>query len=437
MRAALARGLYRDGRRWTIIRADGGVDGRFSRLRDNLRSQTLSLHLGYSSNTVSIILKRKPFYSLAATENQSSIGHTFDQLVSLAKGSMANLIISMDFDMSLKQIQDTLAAMSPEMYTVFESAGIASSTVFDQVTGQRQSQRRFNRKFEKVLTQEEEPLEQRGWNLWARFIGNNTERDSECDYSGHSLSMTGLVAGIDRLFRNKVMVGISMAHTDSNLEWDQREHEGTVRATQIGLYGSFNAENLFVDASFGYSDIDNNGARDISFSRVTGSVSSDFNSHALHGRLTVGYDFKLGNFLLGPMASVRYVRLTRDGFTEEGGDYLNLVIEDGERESLTSSFGLAFGGMMRMGEWSLSPKLKLSWQQEHENDEPTVTASFTDYPTAPFTVTNMAPLSEYGLVDLSLSAEYSDTFSLFFSYIGALADDYQSHLISLGLTYRF
>lgn len=434
---SLPRALYRRSRRWLIIKADGGVSGRFSRLKSHLHSQTLSLHLNYSSTAVYITLRRKPFEDLAATMNQEAIGAAFDSIVSIAQGDMANLIVSMDFDMGLSQIRDTLAAMSPEMYTVFERTGLNDTALFDQSVALRQYQNRLGKRFEEMSATDQETVAKRDWNVWARFIGNKSERDAEGDYFGHSKEMSGLVMGLDKEFGQRFTTGLSLAHTDSDLDWDDIDHEGSVQGTHVALYGDVDFNNFFITSALGYSDFDNSGARDITFSRASGTLGSDFNSSVLHGRLSTGYDFKLSNVLLTPEASVRYSTLDRDGFTEDGGGYLNLDIQEGEAESLTTSMGMKVAGLFQSGAWSFLPQLQLSWLHEYEDDAPTVTANFIDYSSVLFTVSNSSPVEDYGLVDLSLSAEYSESLSLFLDYIGAFADGYVSHLISGGLAWRF
>lgn len=124
---SVARDLYLDGDRWVIIKADGGVSGRFDSLITGLNSETLSLKLKYASKNVSLEIERTPFETFGTTANQQNAGSGLDKLLSQASGDMESMIISMDFDMNRSQIQNTLNALVPEMYSSFGYAGILAT----------------------------------------------------------------------------------------------------------------------------------------------------------------------------------------------------------------------------------------------------------------------------------------------------------------------
>lgn len=431
-------GLYTNGKSWTIITTDGGINGRFSSLSTGLNSVTLKPYLSYGSNTVRILIKRIPFETLGVTDNQSSIGAVLDTIVPKAQGGMRSQIITMDFGMNAGQIQETLNAMSPEIYSTFGGAGLESSAVLERTISFYQSERRLHIKLGvAVNTGGEEPVQQKGWNVWARMLGSSSQRDGEGSFVGYSREMSAVMSGIDKIFNNKLTLGLTLAHSDSDIEWSESSHDGSVTGTHIGLYTSGDFGNLFVDATVSFSDFDNSSFRDISFEGTSAAAVSDFDSIGLRGKIRTGYDVLLGGWFVSPVVGLGYAYLERDGFTEQGAAHLNLDIYEDKAKSLTTSLGIQCGGLFELGQWQLLPKVSLSWVYEFEDDAPSVSANFVDYSSSDFTVNGIAPASDYGLFDMSVSAKYGANLSLFFDYSLAVTDGFDSHLLTGGLAWWF
>ena len=132
-----------------------------------------------------------------------------------------------------------------------------------------------------------------------------------------------------------------------------------------------------------------------------------------------------------------YAKLSQDGFSEYGADFLNLDIAGTDLESLSSTLGLRFSGLIANGQWQFMPSLDLRWLHQFEDEGATVTANFTNYESATFDVTGIAPVSDQGMFSLGLTAEYNKNLSLFVDYGVAAADGYSSQLISGGLSWNF
>lgn len=439
IRTALPRSLYTNGQNWSIISAGGGISGAFGSVADNLNSSpTLDLLLKYNTNQVLLEIERTPFASLGATPGEKGVGLGLDGVVPLASGSMAEFITSMDFDMNLLQIQDTLNALSPEMYTTFSVAGLQAMDVLDQATGRHQADLRQRKELglDSNNTSTVPGLE-RNWNLWAQGLGNWSEQDSEDNFLGHSQDLAGIITGADRMFSDWLRVGLDFGYSDSKLKWDWTGYNGDLQGVHLGAYASADLNGFFLDASSGYASFSNTATRDIRFDGFSARAGNDFDSSALQGRFTGGYDFKLNNWLLSPLASLGYTRLEQDDFTERGADFLNLHIEESTTDSMTSAIGVRFSGRVKSDQWQFLPRAELSWLHQFEDDGASITANFINYEASSFRVTGLAPVDDQGLLSLGLTSEYGQNISLFLNCAFALADGYTSNQLSGGLNWKF
>jgi outer membrane autotransporter protein len=330
-----------------------------------------------------------------------------------------------------------LNALSPEMYTSFSAAGLQGANAFASATTQHQIGFRQGRALGLTSLTDENTETEGKWTLWSRALGNWSERDSDAGAMGYNQELGGLVAGTDRQFTEVLRAGIDTGYTDSDLEWDGTEHSGSMEGKHIGLYASVEPGNFFIDASGSYSDFTADANRIISFNGLSAEAESGFDADVWSGMLAGGYNFTISNWQLSPVASLSYARLSQDGFSEYGADFLNLDIAGTEMESLTSTLGFRFSGLIANGKWQFMPSLDLRWLHQFEDEGATVTANFANYESATFDVTGISPESDQGILSLGLTSDYGKNISVYVDYGLALADGYISQLVSGGLSWKF
>lgn len=277
----------------------------------------------------------------------------------------------------------------------------------------------------------------KGWSLWARALGNKSERDTDGDYLGYDQDTTGIAVGLDGKPNSWLLTGLGLGYTDSDLDWNNTNHKGALQGKHIGIYASTDINNYYVDGYAGYAGFDNSGSRDISFYGYSALTAGDFDSNAWLGRVEGGYDFPVKNWLLTPVAAAGYTHLKQDSFTESGAGHLNLDIDEITTESLSTALGVRASGLYAVGQWQLVPRAKVIWLHEFKDDAPTVDANFADYSVSQFSVIGVAPVSNLGVMELGLIAEYGKNLSLYIDYNSALADGFNSHLLSAGMAWKF
>lgn len=437
VRTALSRSLYTDGRSWKIISATGGVSGRFSRLSYRDHSETVDLGLSYRSDGVLLEIDRTPYASFGLTPAGKAVGGTLDAIVPLAHGEMASFLTAMDFDMSRAQIGNALGALSPEMYAGFAAAGLRSAGVFDQATALHQNEFRQGKILGLASSPDEEAVSHGQWTVWTRALGDWSERDSDAGYLGYSQDLGGIVFGTDRQFADNLRMGVDLGYTDSDLDWDGTAHSGSLQGKHIGLYAGAEPGNFFFDASLGYSDFSADAVRSVAITGFSSLAGGEFDADAWAGRLEGGYTIAVKSWQFCPLASLSYAHLNQDGFSENGAGAFNLDIADTDSDSLAGTLGARFSGLITRGQWQHMPRVDLRWLHQFEDEGAVVTANFSGYPSAAFDVAGIAPVDDQGLLSLGLSSGYGRNLLLYLDYGVAVADGYDSQLISGGLSWKF
>jgi uncharacterized protein with beta-barrel porin domain len=137
----------------------------------------------------------------------------------------------------------------------------------------------------------------------------------------------------------------------------------------------------------GYTSLENSAGRLINTPVFTDRATSDFDSSVRGGKIARGYDFRVAGLLLGPVASVEYLRFDQDGFSEDGAMQL--------------------------------------------------TSSFVDYPPETFTVTSAEPVGNETLASLGLTVEYGPNLSLYLDFLASLTDGQDARLLSGSFSWQF
>ncbi len=141
---SLPRALYTDGYSWGLITTSEGVTGDFDGLDGQPASAVLSLRTVNSGDALSLDVVRQSYGSFA-TGGAADTGRGLDELVTVAKGDLADLLLSMDWDMDAAGIAEVAEALNPEMYTAFSAAALNAGSLFDQALARRLEELRQRR----------------------------------------------------------------------------------------------------------------------------------------------------------------------------------------------------------------------------------------------------------------------------------------------------
>lgn len=448
VKLAVPRRVYPDGTRWRIFEADGGVSGRFSSL-EQPHSATLDFGLSYSSNNIDVVVERTPYQQFGTTDNGVEVGAALDRVLPLARNSgdgVEHYLISLDFDYSAEQIGFALKEIDPEMYAAFsENARIGSShfsSGLSQYLSQQYEMNMLNLRGDDgsdVIAKSQgenlgvDPLD-RNWQLWGRGLGGATDLKKE-GTQGYSSSTTGVIMGGDGKIFEDLRFGLAFASSKSDLDFDGLD-SGEQSSIITGVYGDYRHERVHGDFSFSYGWYDGKGAKELNLPYSYHLMSSDIDSTSLQTHL--GVDSLFGDtLLLGPLASLDYIRVETASFEEQGDAGISLNIDEKKENYLFSKLGAKVTGVYHIKNAFLVPRVVLGWVHNLSSDENDVDASIAGYDSVEFQVNAAEIPQDLVSLDTGLTLNAGEQFSTFVEFNGSLGEGYSDYLVSFGAKWNF
>lgn len=447
----LPRALYTDGYSWNFLQASGGMTGEFASLTGQPHSSILNLSLGYTPTQANIEVNRKSYASFVSNKGAQSIGYALDSYVPYAvnRGDvMENLLIAMDFDYSPAGIASTLSGLNPEIYPTFLAVEQQSALRFSQNMSQRSSLTRDLQKFnlEEIIENTEITVPQASggelkveshdpnWLVWGKAQGASVIKDTTIDYNGYDLKTGGAVIGADREVSETINFGMAAAFEKTDVEWEQGAG-GTQDSIMVGLYGEKQYGDYYFDAQGSIGLYDNNSSRVVAFGNYVSQENTDFDGQSYLIRLGGGYDFQYENVLIGPLASLSYLYLRTEDFSETGDSDLSLKVDDSTENVFVSYLGIHTASKFQVVEADMSARIDLVWQHDFNDDEFEMDGWYNDYQSFTF--------SGPGVDQDMLVATAEATLSLgkqLYAYAevgGALGSEVKAYNASIGLQWFF
>lgn len=454
---SLPPALYTDGFSWNILRAGGGVVGGFSSLQGQPNSATLDLELVSSGKWVDIQVQRTSYGTFATTLGDQATGVGLDMLVPLARNrgdAMESMLIGMDFGSSAQQIGSILTALSPEMYTSFVSTASQTAQSFTKKMTSRSADVRevkcllgdvaaanIGTASVEIVAEDNdnqaELLTEQKWKVWGYYDGTIADREKSQQYLGYSATSGGVFVGLDRKFLPELQVGASFGAVSSDLEWERSLDSGDQNTILAGVYASYGIEGFYFESSLSYATYTNEAKRTNPISPFLRPIGIDFDGNSWLASIGGGYDFLLGNWIIGPAVSLGYLYVGMDDFQEYGGDFLSMNIKSESNSGLITSLGVSAATLMHAGKLTLLPRLEVAWRHDTNGDEYTLQAAFRDYPNASFSVPGAGAGKDILAGNIGITALISDVLSGHVQLGSDIGEDCQNLTLSGGVTFKF
>jgi outer membrane autotransporter protein len=170
---------------------------------------------------------------------------------------------------------------------------------------------------------------------------------------------------------------------------------------------------------------------------LQGSANGSTEGADVNVVVSAGYDWKHGNFSIGPTASFQFGYVGLNGFSETGS-LAPLRFPDQNTESETTAFGARAMYEWKIGKITLIPQVSAAWQHEYGSVAYQVVAGFASGAGTNFTVNGPEIGRDSLLVGAGVSMIWSDRFSTYVFYDGDVArTNYDSHTVTGGFRVTF
>jgi outer membrane autotransporter protein len=218
-----------------------------------------------------------------------------------------------------------------------------------------------------------------GFGSWFDGYGILGELEGDSGANDADYTIWGASLGVDRRLSDRLLLGLAGGYARSEVEFDSPQGSGKADIFQTAVYAGYAVSRLRVGASgrYAYSDVES--SRDIIFGEVEREAEADFAGHEFGARVEAAVDaFEQGSFGLQPLAFFDYTHLSRESYTEEGADSLDLEVESEKIDSIVGGAGLRLHWDFDMGGgYRLLPELRGRWLHEFGDRDRKVQARFS------------------------------------------------------------
>lgn len=247
--------------------------------------------------------------------------------------------------------------------------------------------------------------------VWVQTLYSEASQDMRDQVAGYNAYSRGLSIGADGKPNEQVTLGVAYSYLRSDVN-SKNGNTTDVDTNAFTLYGSFEQDNYFVDASLTYGFNDNESKR-----RIAGTTAKgDYDSDLLGVNVIGGYTYHINpQFLVEPRLAARYSRVDIDGYHEKGSSAA-LDVDSQRYEVAELGAGLRVAGSYVLGQGTFEPQAKLMAYHDFAADEARSTSTFVLGDT-PFVTTGSSAVRN--------------------SYEAGVGADYKLGAVTLGVSYDY
>ena len=426
-----------------IMRGDNGIQGTFDDVV--FTANTITHSITYLANSIEVEFTRISYSELAATPVQRTMALALDSLLNSASGDMLALLLSLDYDYTLLELQQTLERISPEVYFGYLDSAQQTALLLGNQIIDRAAYLRDLKRGDASCSQAGLPGLNAGapisadsqWTAWMRGIGGWSHSGARDGYMAYSAGTTGLLIGVDGPLTSWLTAGINYAYTSTDLNWSRDGLKGNQYGNHAGAFVSADFKGFYGDASLGFGFLKSKGRRDITLPNQSISAHADFDTITWLTQVNIGYDFEFNDFSLGPFAAIQHLALHQDSFTETDAGYLNLHVDDVNQSRTSSTFGGRLDYTLDLGNVQLIARAKAGWRHRFDNERTDLDAYFQDYADNAFTLTGLEPQSDALVLQTGVTLLGGEHFMASLDYALGHGSRDTTHSLGLSLGIRF
>jgi len=399
-------------------------------------STVLSYQLLYP-NATDVVLNTQIDFSPSQTlsSNQGTIGRIINLIQSSGGSeSLAPAVEALTGLPDSKAIGEAYNNMSPESTDGFGATTFEAAQQYAQTLVKRMHSIRAYLDVAKIAPGSKQTLPN---SFWIKGFGETADQDAGPDFTGFDYELAGLGIGLDKLFKDGILAGISYGQTYTSLDLDKNRGDGSIHSYLFSLYGSLFSDRYYLDATFSYGKESFRDSRLIEIGALSEVAYSDHDGDLFSIYAETGYLFQLNAWLPQPFIALQYSILDEESYRETGAGGLNLLVEQKDTESLVSDLGLRFNRPFKKNEWVYIPEISVAWRHDYDIDNRRITAAFEGAPDVLFT-TESRDLDQDGvLIGAGVTALNKESLSLDIRYDTELRGDFTSQRIAGGIRYEF
>jgi uncharacterized protein with beta-barrel porin domain len=464
-------GYYFAGTTWTVLTASGGISGTYDAVRSS--SPTLVFTTSNMANIVTMTVSRIPYASFAMDGRSLAVAFGLDAAVTSGYGDLANLFSALDFS-SAAGIRFSLGMLSPEPYDAFTQsifdagrvlsaaqragihAGAASGSpafaspldtgpatllALNDLTNGQGSLPVFPSGLGSApgAGASGPDIAVSGGGVFLKSFGMLANQSAGSERTGYFSTTGGVTGGIRVEPLPGLTLGLAPGYFSQHVSLQTAGGgHGAVTDWNVTLLGAYRREAWFVDGlvRVGYDSL--RATRNIAVPNLYRTARGVWSGWNTTGAFGGGYDFHLGDFTFGPLASLEWTHLDQTPFRETRAGALGLAIRGRSDASLTTTLGGRIYRNFETPVGMVTPELRLAWGAQWLGEPRTISASFVGYPQSGFTTKTARHDFHSAILDTGVSVAMSRSLSASARFgVELFRPGYTSQAASLSLKYSF
>jgi outer membrane autotransporter protein len=421
--------------RYAILTADGGVNGTFNYPTRQLPLSTVSLT--YDQNNAYFLVARNqvpiggtplppivvvppggntPQPPIAITPPQTSTGGAVDLLP--PENPILGGIILLPSVGEIRVALDQLSGqVNPSLMTIMlEDSHFVRDAVFDRLDTPLGAPITPHRESDNTV--------QLAPNLtaWLQGVGAHREQNDLSADTG------GTFLGLDSRITDSTTLGVLLGYTRSNA--DARYGSADGENYTVGAYVGTLLGPLSLKAGTSYTVNEIDTRRTVNFNSFSDSPHADYSANTTQVFSDVGYRLHAGSVVLEPYAGLAWVKVSADGFTEQGGPAA-LTVDSSNNDVTYSTLGVRPSYTFLANEMPMRVKGGLGWRHTFGDLEPSDKNAFARTANT-FAIPGVPLAEDVTVVNLGVEAALTPSTNLSLTYNGQLASDaHENGLVGL------
>ncbi len=397
------------GRTYTVLTAEGGVQGRFSSVTDV--PGVLYPVLNYRANAVDVQMKAASYLDFInpASPAQRTVGGLLDAARDTRYAALGEVYAQTDV-LEGQALGAGLESLSPYGAHSGVTLMSAQTEALRGVVDGRIARDRSSPPAEGLaligsgvqvaalnpaataaaaglaVRQAEAQAERARWSGWkpgvSAYFGVGAIEGEAAQLRGglgdsrsDDQSAWYVVGGLERTV-DALTLGAGLAYAEGESDFAEGVSKTDSRQLQANLYGALDlSHGAYVGAKLGYAVADLDTERTATVGGAALRAKGETDGTVVSGGAELGFNLKSGPLKVQPNIGVDAYSVDLDGYSETGGAAA-LAVADQSFESLQHHLGLRIGGQTKVRRWTITPALDLRWVHELAGDDRSVEAGF-------------------------------------------------------------
>ncbi|MGC4010207.1 MAG: autotransporter domain-containing protein [Pseudomonas sp.] len=352
--------------------------GAFDEVQSVSVSPTLSLLAAPQTNgsyLLSFNRASDAYAQYALSKSGSEVGHALSETASQVEAGNTDrqkLYTTLDFSAADgSTVAKALEQLSPSAY----SAMMASSLQREQQVA------------DTISAREPGKLRDDEWQAFIQPFGGNTRQNSDSHTVGFTNNSSGVIFGAETAASRdgNLVIGLHGAASKQSVNLKDPLHgDGNTSALELGVHARYAEDPMAGSYMLGSARIGYETGelkRKLNFDDYSAENKADWTGKSASLVGGGGYRFKLNdNVSLGPIATLTYTSLWRDGTHEKGADGSTLKLKSQQFDSLRSSIGLNSAMKFPLdGGKAIKAEGQITWNHELLDTDLIQDATFANY----------------------------------------------------------